>query len=246
VTNAEKIAKKAKRGRFLLIAVAALACGLSLYAIAVNVQQGNDITNVHNDVTKIESPCLKYGAKSQQCKEAFEQAVLTITHPEACAILRKAGLQITPCAHARLRQELRRGRERAASDQKQSRGGDAQQTGHQQPSPSLSGGGGTGTEAGKGGGGQGAAPGHGGSGGPSVPSGGGSDQAPAPASGGTGGQQSLAPPPPPASEAADPEPHPLPETVEAAGGAVEKTGEAALGVVEGVGDTAKCVLKGAC
>lgn len=131
MTNAEKIAKRAKRGRALLIGAVAAACGLGLYAIVVNVQQGADIT-------KIESPCLRYGAKSQQCKEAFEQAVLTITHPQACAILRKAGLEIRPCAHARLRQEHRRGKERAATASRESGGGGALQTGsagHQQHGP---------------------------------------------------------------------------------------------------------------
>ena len=43
-----------------------------------------DVGHVNNRVTKVESPCLRYGAKSIQCKAAFEQAVLTINHPEAC------------------------------------------------------------------------------------------------------------------------------------------------------------------
>lgn len=90
-----------------------------------------------NRLAKIESPCLRYGAKSEQCKEAFEQAVLTITHPEACAILRKAGLRIIPCAHARLRQERRRHKERVAT--RSAKGGGAlhtpTHTAHQHPGP---------------------------------------------------------------------------------------------------------------
>jgi hypothetical protein len=221
-----------------------VAVAVALWSLAIGFSNKTQLT-------KIESPCLRYGAKSEQCKQAFEQAVLTITHPEACAILRKAGLTIAPCAHARLRQEHRRGKERAATSRRSgAKGGDAAQTGstgHQQPSPSLSEGGGSGTEAGKGGGGQGAQPGQGGTGGPSAPAGGESDPAPAPASAGSGAEQSRETPAPTTNEGADPpEPHPLPETVEAAGGAVGETGEAVQGAVEGTGKAAGCVLRGSC
>lgn len=74
-----------------------------------------DVGSVNSRITKIESPCLRYGARSKQCKEAFEQAVLTINHAQACAILRKAGLEIENCRGARLKQEVRRGKERDAS-----------------------------------------------------------------------------------------------------------------------------------
>jgi hypothetical protein len=76
----------------------------------------SDVGHVNSRVTKVESPCVRYGAKSHQCRVAFEQAVLTITHAEACAILRKAGLTIQSCAGARLAQETQRGNERAATD----------------------------------------------------------------------------------------------------------------------------------
>jgi hypothetical protein len=100
-----KFARSVKRIRIAsaVFGIAVLAAGgLAIWSLAIGFSNKTQIT-------KIESPCLKYGAKSEQCKEAFEQAVLTITHAEACAILRKAGLQIEPCAHARLRQEHRRG-----------------------------------------------------------------------------------------------------------------------------------------
>lgn len=73
----------------------------------------SEVHDVGTRVTKVESPCLRYGPKSPQCKAAFEAAVSTITHAEACAILRKAGLEVAQCAHARLRQERTRHNERA-------------------------------------------------------------------------------------------------------------------------------------
>lgn len=91
----------------------------------------SDLGSVSKRVTNVESPCIRYGAKSSQCKEAFEQAVLTITHPEACAILRKAGLEIIECAHARLRQERTRHneRERSREGQPQAEPGETQSGG---------------------------------------------------------------------------------------------------------------------
>jgi hypothetical protein len=107
---------------YIFAAIAVLAIGSAAWAVGVNFQQDTQIT-------KIESPCIRYGSKSPQCKEAFEAAVATITHPQACAIERKAGtlraireladsLDITfnePCAGARIAQERQRGNERAAS-----------------------------------------------------------------------------------------------------------------------------------
>lgn len=133
-----KFARSVKRMRvaswiFGLAVAAALAFALWSLSIGFSNQ---------TQITKIESPCLRYGAKSQQCKRAFEQAVLTITHAQACAILRKAGLEIHPCAHARLRQEYRRGEERAANREKAAGGGalHAGSTGHQPTSPHHGGG----------------------------------------------------------------------------------------------------------
>lgn len=97
-------AKRLRVATWLFGSAVFVALAFAVWAVVVNGQQANQIT-------KIESPCLRYGAKSEQCKEAFEQAV----HPEACAILRKAGLEITECAHARLRQERTRHNERVAS-----------------------------------------------------------------------------------------------------------------------------------
>jgi hypothetical protein len=90
----------------VLIAVCLIAIPITFWV------NHHDVGTVNNRVTNIESPCIRYGAKSKLCREAFEQAVLTITHPEACAILRKAGLEIVDCAHARLKQEETRRRER--------------------------------------------------------------------------------------------------------------------------------------
>jgi hypothetical protein len=99
-----------------------------------------------DQITRIESPCIRYGSKSKLCRESFEKAVLTITHAQACAILRKAGLRVPSCAGARLQQEVRRHGERAKTRRESpspvtgdTGGGDAFQQpshhGHQPPSP---------------------------------------------------------------------------------------------------------------
>jgi len=114
----------------------AFAIGIGIWSVAVNVQQDKQIT-------RIESPCLRYGSKSPQCKRAFEAAVATITHPQACAIERKAGtlqairelafdLDITfeePCAGARIAQERKRSNERAGSRKSKA--------GASQPAPTM-------------------------------------------------------------------------------------------------------------
>jgi len=95
------------RLKLILIVVCLVAIGASY------VQDRIEDNDVADRITKVESPCLKFGAKSDQCKEAFEQAVLTITHAQACAILRKAGLEIQQCRGARLFQEQERRRQRS-------------------------------------------------------------------------------------------------------------------------------------
>lgn len=151
MTELEQAIDRGDRGRkWFLIAIglvcAAIVGGIG-FAIYVNFSQGRQIS-------KIESPCLKYGPDSKQCEEAFSAAVSTITHPQACAIERKAGtlqairelaadigVEFTePCAGARIAQERERSKARSRIDQ-QGRfagGGGAQQTGstgHQQPGP---------------------------------------------------------------------------------------------------------------
>jgi hypothetical protein len=90
---------------------------IALVGLGVYVANHSENTTTSRKVTRIEaaSPCLTYGPKSDLCKESFEKAVLTITHPEACAILRKAGLEVVECADARLRQERIRHHERVRS-----------------------------------------------------------------------------------------------------------------------------------
>jgi hypothetical protein len=94
---------------------------IALVGLAVYAANHSENTTTSRKVTKIEaaSPCLTYGPKSDLCKESFEKAVLTITHAEACAILRKAGLEVVECAHARLRQERTRHNERTRSKEVQ-------------------------------------------------------------------------------------------------------------------------------
>jgi hypothetical protein len=103
-----------------------------LAAIGISFYLSNSENNaVERRVAKVESPCLKYSEEKTKknkrlCEESFEKAVATITHPQACAIERKAGtlrairelateLGVTfeePCAGARLRQEETRADER--------------------------------------------------------------------------------------------------------------------------------------
>jgi len=244
-----KFARSVKRLRmasWLFGLGALLALAFSIWAVAVNFFQSADITNVHNDVTRIQkTPCSRHPAQPSQACEELRQALAASESivAECIAHQRVEGTRGRNCKRFYVDVDL------GGAPELQHQGGDAHQTGstgHQQPSPSPSGGGGSGTEAGKGGGHVAPAPGSGGGGGPSPAADGGRAPAAAPASGGSGGQQSSAPPPPPASEAADSEPHPLPEAVEAAGGAVGETGEAAQGVVEGTGKAAGCVLRGSC
>lgn len=229
-----------------------------LFAIPITfwVNHG-DVGSLNRRVTKVESPCLRFGPNSSQCKEAFEAAVSTITHPEACAIERKAGtlrairelaqgLHVDfkePCAGARIAQERQRGNERAAAAA--STGPSTQAGGGVALAPGNSGSGGGPGQHGSGGH-PGSGPGKGGSEGGGGPSQGGSGEAPAPGSGGNSGE-GQAPNPPskePSSAGAV-----VPSTVEAAGNAagevVGKAGDAVQGTLEGAGH-AGCGLLGSC
>jgi hypothetical protein len=111
------------RAKLVLIVVCLIAIPVTFWV------NHSDVGSVDKRVTKVESPCLRYGSKSPQCKAAFEAAVATITHPQACAIERKAGTLRAirelaqklgvdfkePCAGARLAQERQRGTERDAA-----------------------------------------------------------------------------------------------------------------------------------
>jgi hypothetical protein len=163
------------------------------------------ISQVDRHITEVTSPCLRYGSSSPQCKHSFEAALATLTHPEACAVERKAGtlaairalalalrqlgLDVSfsePCAGARLAQERQRSNERGNARRSESstatappEGGGATSapTGHSLPGPHGSGG----ASVSAGGGSHGAsAPGKAGSHAPPVPGEGGSEAAPAP------------------------------------------------------------------
>lgn len=207
----------------------------------------SEVSDVGSRVTKVESPCLHYGPKSPQCKAAFEAAVATITHPEACAIERKAGtlkairelaasLEVTfkePCAGARLAQERQRGNERQATAHNAADGGTAApvstQVGSDQAPP----------EPGKGGTGGGSGPDNSGAGkGGSAPDPSAAGESPDQPSG-TGGSsqgtpESSAPESSTGSSAGS-----LPGVVEAVGKAggevVGKAGDAVQGSAEGLG-----------
>jgi hypothetical protein len=108
----ERHGDNVSRLKLVLIVVCLIAIPVSF------VLNQKDVSSVNERVTKVESPCLRYGPKSRLCKEAFEQAVLTITHAQACSILRKAGLEILNCRGARLKQERGRDVEREATEER--------------------------------------------------------------------------------------------------------------------------------
>ncbi len=77
MAEVESIVRRARVGRWLLVVVVAVTCLGTVYAIAVNVNQGSDITNVHNDVTKIEhTACAKFAQDPGNLKAARECAGL--------------------------------------------------------------------------------------------------------------------------------------------------------------------------
>lgn len=136
--------------KLVLIVVCLIAVPISF---AIN---RGEVGSVGSRVTRIETPCQRYGDHSEQCTAYFEHALLSINHAEACALERKAGtlkairafalslrergvdVSFTePCAGARLKQERRRHEERAET-QRAEGGGALQQpssTAHQPPSP---------------------------------------------------------------------------------------------------------------
>jgi hypothetical protein len=220
---------------------------------------------VNKRVTKVESPCLKYGAKSEQCERAFEAAVSTITHPQACAIERKAGtLQAIrelaaeldvrfsePCAGARIAQERQRGNEREATSRE--RRGDLDEGSDEGAASAPGGGAGVAPEPGN----QDdselqqptkpgkprheppSVPGNSGSGGGTAPA------SPVPSQPPPGAPSSV-PPSPPADTPGKGPPQRVVEGVgKAAGEVVDKVGGAANDAVEGVSN-AGCKLAGRC
>lgn len=247
--------------RPVAVAFAALALGFVAAFVAVSgiLQTRSEVHDVGSRITKIESPCLRASEEptrlnKKQCRESFEKAVLTITHAQACAIERKAGMPKAirelaaelnvafsePCAGARLAQEKRRSDERAAS--------------------ALTGDGGTETAPTSSGGGGGeqtpANPNTGGSVGPGK--GGGSGGAPVPGSGGNSGESPTTEPPGsggPSQGTAETSPPEsstgssagsLPGTVEAVGKAGGEVVGKAGGAVEGAGHGVNCLLDGGC
>ena len=141
----------ANRKTFVAFAVLTAVFAGLLY----RAEHHTDIVNQR--VNKVESPCLRYGPKSDACQESFERAVATITHVEACAVERKAGtlkairalasalraegvdVSFTePCAGARLAQELQRHNQRAGANGQVAQGHNSGGGGGAAPVPSGS------------------------------------------------------------------------------------------------------------
>jgi hypothetical protein len=94
---------------------------------------------INSRVTRIESPCQRYGSKSQLCQEAFETAVKSINHRIACYIDRKSGRPFKPsCLGVHLRIEAGEPKSSSVPESGTRNGGDASeaQPGHSQPGPS--------------------------------------------------------------------------------------------------------------
>jgi hypothetical protein len=111
------------RLKLVLIVVCLIAIPLTFWLNHV------DVGSVNNRVTKVESPCLRYGPDSKICERAFEEAAASINHRMACFFQHRAGVFPPSCrgVHLRIKQKPA-----------QHKGGDASQTGstgHQPPSP---------------------------------------------------------------------------------------------------------------
>jgi hypothetical protein len=257
------------RAKLVLIVVCLIAIPITFWV------NHSDVGSVKNRVAKVESPCLKATEEptpknKKLCRESFEKAVLTITHPQACAIERKAGtlkairelaaeLNVSfsePCAGARLAQETQRGDERAATARR-----DAASQG---PAADAPGSGGSPTTGDPGSGGA-VGPGKDGTGGGSGPGNHGAGKGGgAPGSGGAGGTpdqpsgsggpvqgtpETSAPDNPPGSSAGKVLPGVVESAGNAAGGVVEKAGGAVGGIGKGADETlgdVGCKLAGRC
>jgi hypothetical protein len=257
-TFTQRHAESISKLKLVLIVVCLVAIPLSLWL------NQKDIGSVNNRVTKIESPCKRFGPDSKVCQKAFEIAVKSITHRIACYIDHESGRPFKPsCIGVHLRIEtpvpkLDTGTAAVESDEGPNAaadGGDATSspsTGHSQPTPGDGGGGEDGS--------------------------GGTHGAPVPGKGGGGapapeGSGDTAPSAPPASSASQPpatsttertaeatvvEKAPAPEVakapvreavggvVEGVTGTVEETGGTVNEVVGGVTETTCSLAKLLC
>lgn len=84
-TFTERHAENISKLKLILIVVCLVAIPVSF------LWTQSDVGSVSNRITKIESPCQRFGSESKVCEEAFETAVKSITHRIACYIDRKAG-----------------------------------------------------------------------------------------------------------------------------------------------------------
>lgn len=217
----------------------------------------SEVNDVGSRVTKVESPCLRYGPDSKICEEAFETAALSINHRMACFFQHRAGVHPPSCRGVHLRIEKKPPLGRGGGSSIASTGAPSSQTTSQEAGPGQpQEGGGAGPPPGKGGSGGGKGPGKGGSGGAPVPGSGGNSggegEAPVNQPSGSGG-------PPQGVTETSPEPSPgssvgtLPETVKSLGGAagevVGKASEGVGGIVKGADETlgdVGCKLVGRC
>lgn len=91
------------RLRFVLGVVAVIAIAITF---TLNQIQTNDI---NHRITKIESPCLRYGPESRECHESFQAAIESITDYQLCLLLSQRP-DLTGVAPAKCRQIAREAR----------------------------------------------------------------------------------------------------------------------------------------
>lgn len=100
-TFTQRHAESISKLKLVLIIVCLVAIPLSFWL------NQEDVGSVNNRVTKIESPCKRFGPESEVCQKAFETAVRSITHRIACYIDHKSGRPFKPsCVGVHLRIEV--------------------------------------------------------------------------------------------------------------------------------------------
>jgi hypothetical protein len=113
------------RAKLILIIVCLIAIPVTFWI------NHHDVGSIRNRITRVESPCQRYGPDSKICERAFEEAAASINHRMACFFQHRAGVFPPSCRGVHLRI--------APSPGSPVKGGGASQqpssTAHQLPSP---------------------------------------------------------------------------------------------------------------
>jgi len=113
------------RAKLVLIIVCLIAIPVTFWI------NHHDVGSIRSRITRVESPCQRYGPDSRICERAFEEAATSINHRMACFFQHRAGVFPPSCQGVHLRI--------AQNPGSPARGGGASQqpppTAHQLPSP---------------------------------------------------------------------------------------------------------------